>query len=79
MVGVGSAHGMGRSAKTVIAASVCLDSGCMRLSQSCFVNRKSITIFDLEMKDIIKVRIFLESLLIQPDLFAKTRMQSDIY
>ena len=57
VVGVGMVHGRGRSAKTVFAASVCLDSGCMRLAHSCFVNRRSETILDLEMQDIIETSI----------------------
>ena len=42
--------------KTVVAAPVCLDGGCMRLSLSCFIQPKSDAISDLVLRDIIKVR-----------------------
>ena len=45
---------MGKFAKTVVTASVCLDGGSMRLSVSCFLQKKSDTIQDCVMKDIIK-------------------------
>ena len=41
--------------ETVVAASVCLDKGCMRLSQSCFVQGKSDVVSKGVMEDIIKV------------------------
>jgi len=41
--------------KSVVAASVCLDGGCMRLSMSCFIQEKSDTISAFVMEDIIKV------------------------
>lgn len=41
--------------KSVVAASVCLDGGCMRLSMSCFIQEKSDTISAFVIKDIIKV------------------------
>ena len=54
IVGVGIVHGM---FKSVVAASVCLDKGCMRLSHSCFIQKKSDCISDLIMTDIMKVAI----------------------
>ena len=54
IVGVGIVHGM---FKSVVAASVCLDKGCMRLSHSCFIQKKSDSISDLIMTDIMKVAI----------------------
>ena len=48
---------MGRFAKSAVAASVCLDSGCMRLSHSCFVQKKADKISDGVMKDIVKVSL----------------------
>ena len=57
MIGVGMAHGRGKAdvAKSAVAASVCLDSGCMRLSHSCFLQKRSDIISEAVMKDIIKV------------------------
>ena len=47
---------MGRNNESVVAASVCLDSGCMRLSHSCFMQKKTdTTITSGVMKDIINV------------------------
>lgn len=57
VIGVGMVHGMGYSSKSVVTAYFCLDSGCMRLSNSCFVQRKSDIISEGVMKDIIKVSI----------------------
>jgi len=54
IVGVGIVHGM---FKSVVAASVCLDKGCMRLSHSCFIQKKSDCISDSIMTDIMKVAI----------------------
>ena len=54
VIGVGLVHGMHKS---VVASSICLDGGCMRLSLSCFIQQKSDTVSNLVMKDIIKVRI----------------------
>eukprot|EP00571_Detonula_confervacea_P016014 CAMPEP_0172307988 /NCGR_PEP_ID=MMETSP1058-20130122/8723_1 /TAXON_ID=83371 /ORGANISM="Detonula confervacea, Strain CCMP 353" /LENGTH=1152 /DNA_ID=CAMNT_0013020311 /DNA_START=101 /DNA_END=3559 /DNA_ORIENTATION=- len=58
VIGVGMVHGMGKSAKSIVATSLCLDSGCMRLSLSCFIQKKSEKNSDIisvgVMKDIIK-------------------------
>ena len=43
--------------KSIVAASVHLDGGCMRLSSSCYIQEKSDCISDLVMQDIIKVSI----------------------
>mmetsp|Transcript_54670 Transcript_54670/g.116171 ORF Transcript_54670/g.116171 Transcript_54670/m.116171 type:complete len:233 (-) Transcript_54670:868-1566(-) len=58
VVGVGMVHGMGYSNKSVVSASLCLDSGCMRLSHSCFIQKKDDIISDGVMKDIIQVWTF---------------------
>lgn len=57
VVGVGMVHGMGIASKSIVAASLCLDSGCMRLSHSCFIQKKSDIISTVIMKDIIKLSI----------------------
>jgi eukaryotic translation initiation factor 2C len=54
VVGAGIVHGMFKSA---VAASNCLDKGCMRLSHSCFIQEKSDCISDLIMTDIMKIAI----------------------
>jgi eukaryotic translation initiation factor 2C len=54
VVGAGIVHGM---FKSVVAASNCLDKGCMRLSHSCFIQEKSDCISDLIMTDIMKIAI----------------------
>mmetsp|Transcript_13807 Transcript_13807/g.27990 ORF Transcript_13807/g.27990 Transcript_13807/m.27990 type:complete len:1077 (+) Transcript_13807:697-3927(+) len=54
VVGIGMAHGLGNCGKTVVAASVCLDGGCMRLSHCCFLQQKSDIISTGNIKDIIK-------------------------
>lgn len=59
VIGIGLVHGMGYSAKTIVTASTCKDAGCMRLAQSCFLQKKSDTISEGVMKDIIKVRLYI--------------------
>jgi len=57
IIGIGMVHGMGYSSKSVVTASLCLDGGCMRLSQSCFLQKKSDTISEGVMTDIINVSV----------------------
>jgi hypothetical protein len=54
VVGVGIVHGM---FKSIVAASIYLDKGCMRLSHCCFIQKKSDCISDLVMTDIINIAI----------------------
>lgn len=48
--------GMGGDADTVIGASVCLDSECMRLINGAYLQKKADVINRNTMKDIIMVR-----------------------
>ena len=48
--------GMGGDADTVIGASMCLDSECMRLITSAYLQKKADVINRNTMKDIIMVR-----------------------
>lgn len=47
--------GQGQKGDRVVAASVCLDKGCMRRAPTCFLQTKSKFIVDGVMIDIIKV------------------------
>ena len=55
---------MGKEAKSVIVASLCLDNGCMRLSHSCYIQKKagknSDAISKCVFMDVIKVRMLLD-------------------
>ncbi|KAL7521041.1 hypothetical protein ACHAWX_005735 [Stephanocyclus meneghinianus] len=53
VIGIGMAHGMGGDADTVIGASVCLDSECMRLITGAYLQKKADIINRNTMKDII--------------------------
>jgi hypothetical protein len=48
--------GLSRDAETVIAASACLDNGCMQMCQELMVQKKADVVKPAIMVDIIKVR-----------------------
>lgn len=56
--------GIGKDSETVVAASACLDDGCMQMAQTLEVQKKSDIVEESIMIQIIRVRVIVHNVLV---------------